>query len=388
MRGLWVIFKKEFKDALRDRRAVLVAMLPAIFGPMAMMFILSTAADTRSEADSVKLQISGEENAPDLSAYLEDQGITLEPLAGDPKTLIQDKAITVAMVIPDDFAERFRASQTATVELFADYSLERSDVAADRVRDVLRAYNREIGSMRLMVRGIDPSVANVVDIEARDFSTRSSRAGLILNTLQLILLMAAFFGGAGVAIDTTAGERERKSWEPLLVHPVRSVEIAAGKWLTVSVFALCACVLSVFATMLALRVFSLEALGIDPHLTLGMQASLFALQIPLALFASGLQMVVSVFAKTFKEAQGFLGMLTLLPMLPVMISMFKQIKTETWMYMVPIAGQQQLMTTVLRGEGMSGSGYAIATAVTLVLALGMLGVLTRLLRTERVVFGG
>lgn len=387
MRGLWVVFKKEFKDAIRDRRAVLVAMLPAIFGPVAMLFILSTAADTRSEASEVVLQVRGQENAPDLIAYLEGEGIEIEPLDGDPKTLIQNKTIRVAMAIPDDFAERFRDSQTATIELFADYSLEHSDVAADRVRDALGDYNRRIASLRLMVRGLDPSVANPVRIEARDFSTRSSRAGLILNTLQLILLMAAFFGGAGVAIDTTAGERERKSWEPLLVHPVRSVEIAAGKWLTVTVFSLAACVLSVLATTMALQLFSLEAMGIDPHLTLGMQASLFALQIPLALFASGLQMVVSVFAKTFKEAQGFLGLLTLLPMLPVMITLFKEIKTATWMYLVPIVGQQQLMITVMRGEGMSTSGYALATVVTLALALVLLGILTRLLRTERVIFG-
>ena len=387
MSGLWTVFKKELVDALRDRRAVMVAMLPAIFGPFAMMFLLSTAADTRSEAAAPTLHVEGAEHAPDLIAFLARQGVVIETLEGDPKTLIQGKTITCAMVIPEDFAERFRGSQPASVELFADHSLDKSDNAADRVRDLVRGYNQQIGSLRLMVRGVDPNVANPVDIVHRDYSTRTSRASVILTSLQLILLMAAFFGGAGVAIDTTAGERERKSWEPLLVHPVASGEIAAGKWLTVTVFASAACLLSVVATTAALRIFSLEALGIDPHLTLGMQASIFALQVPLALFASGLQMMVSVFAKTFKEAQGFLGMLTLLPMLPVMINMFRDTKTETWMYLVPIAGQQQLMTTVMRGEGMDMTGFAIAAVVTLAVACVLFVLFTRLLRTERVVFG-
>ena len=387
MRGLWVVFKKELKDAIRDRRAIMVAMLPAILGPAAMMFMLQSVADTRSEASDVHLQVRGQQYAPDLIAHLEREGVKIEELTGDPRTEIRAKNLHVAMAIPEDFAERFAASKPATVELFADYSLERSDVAADRVRDLIREYSQSVGSLRMMVRGVDPNVANPILIQARDYSTRTSRASLILNTLQLILLMAAFFGGAGVAIDVTAGERERKSWEPLLVHPLRSFEIAGGKWLAVTLFALTACALSVVATAGALRIFSLEALGIDPYLPVSMQLSLFALLIPLAFFASVLQMFVSIFAKTFKEAQGFLGMLTLLPMLPVMINLFKEIKAETWMYFVPIAGQQQLMTSVMRGEGFEVGHFAIAAVVTLVLAVALFSVFARLLRSERVVFG-
>lgn len=388
MTGLWVVFKKELKDAVRDRRALMIAMLPALLGPVAMMFILSTAADTRSEVEDVVLQVRGAENAPDLIAYLEREGVVIEPLTGDPKAEIQGKNIRVALAVPANLTEAFEASEPATVELFADYSLEKSEVAADRIRDLLSAYNRRVGSLRLMVRGINPSVGNPIDVEVRDFSTRTSRAGVILNTLQLILLMAAFFGGAGVAIDTTAGERERKSWEPLLVHPLRSFEIAGGKWLTVTIFALVACGMSVVSTAAALRLFSLEALGVDPYLTPAMQAGIFALQIPMALLASALQMVVSVFAKTFKEAQGFLGMLTLLPLLPVMINMFQETKAATWMYLVPIGGQQQLMTSIMRGEGVDPNGFVLAAVVTLALAGVLFMVLTKLLRTERVVFGG
>lgn len=387
MKGLWIIFKKEVIDAIRDRRAIMVAMVPAILGPAVMMFMLQSAADTKGGESEIRLQVRGQEHAPDLIAHLEANGVAIEALEGDPKPLIQGKEIRVAMAIPDDFAERFSASKTASVELFADYSLETSEKAARRVLRHVQAYGQQVGSLRLMVRGVDPNVAQPVDVQIKDFSTRTSRASLVLLTLQLIFLMAAFFGGAGVAVDTTAGERERKSWEPLLVHPLASRTIAGGKWLAVTLFATVACLLSLVAAATALKVFSLEALGIAPHLPIVMLAGLFALQVPMAFFASALQMMVSIFAKTFKEAQGFLGMLTLLPMLPVVISIFKETQTATWVYFVPVAGQQQLMTSVMRGEGMDLMGFAISTSVTLAVTALTFTALARLLRSERVVFG-
>ena len=388
MSGLWVVFKKEAIDALRDRRALMVAMLPALLGPLAMITMLSTAAETHSDAEEVTLGVIGQEHAPDLIEYLQKNDVVIEEFSGDPKTEIQGRNIEVVLSIPEDYGESFEGFERANVELFADYSLEKSDIAGDQVRDLIRTYSQEIGALRLMVRGVDPGIVSPVGILNRDFSTRTSRAGMLLNTLQLILLMAAFFGGAGVAIDTTAGERERKSWEPLLVHPMSSLQIAGGKWMTVALFALVASVLSVLSTATALSFFSLEALGVDPKLTGAMQLSIVALQIPMVLFASSIQMLVSLFSKTFKEAQAYLGLLTLLPMLPVMITMFKDVKTATWMYFVPIAGQQQLMTSVMRGDGMEISGYLVAAAVTGGLAMVIFGILAKLLRSERVVFGG
>lgn len=388
MSGVWIIFKKEFRDALRDHRALAAAMLPAILGPVMMMALLSSVAESRKEAEDVTLGVIGRDNAPDLIAFLQDNDVVVEDFTGDPKTEIQAKNIGVVLSIPDDFGENFQAFERATVELFADDSLEKSDVAADEVRALISRYSRSIGALRLMVRGVNPNIVSAVNVESRDFSTRSSRAGQILNSLQLILLMAAFFGGAGVAIDTTAGERERKSWEPLLVHPMSSFEVAGGKWMTVAFFAFVASLLSVFSTATALMFFSLEAIGVDPKLTPIMQLSLVGLQIPMVLFASSIQMLVSLFAKSFKEAQAYLGILTLLPMLPVMITMFKDVKTATWMYLVPIAGQQQLMSSVMRGEGMDLSGFLLAAAMTTALAVALFALLIRLLRSERVVYGG
>lgn len=386
--GWRVMFEKELKDALRDRRAMMVAMLPAIIGPVLMMLMLSSVAKTRSQAEGFTLQVIGQQNAPDLVEYLRRNDFTIEDFSGDPKTEIQAKNVSVILEIPDDFATTFERSEPASVAVYADRSLDKSEIASERVEEAIQTYSREIGAMRLMVRGINPTVASAVAVESKDFSTRTARAGRIFGALQMLMLMAAFFGGAGVAIDTTAGERERKSLEPLLVHPVSSWQIIAGKWVTVAVFGATATLLSVLSTAVALQLFSLESLGIDPQMTFDMQLSLFLMLLPLALFASAAQMLVSLFGKTFKEAQTYLGLLNLLPMLSVMLTMFRELKTEMWMYLVPIFGQQQLMTSVLRGEGMDGRGLVMSIVVTIVVALAVLNLLARLLRSERVVYGG
>lgn len=382
------VLKKELVDSIRDRRALMVAMLPAILGPVFMILMLSSAAETRRQTEDLPLGVIGRDHAPDLMTYLEDNGIALEDFEGDPKTEIQGKNINVILSVPADYAEKFADFEPVTVELFADESLEKSDNALRRVNRLINAYNQNMGRYRLMLRGVSPTAVTPLNIEVRDFSTRTSRAGQILATLQLLMLMAAFFGGAGVAIDTTAGERERSSLEPLLVHPVSSLAIMGGKWITVAVYATLASLVAVVSTALTLDMISLEALGVDPKLTPSMQMAIFASLIPMAFLASSAQMLVSLFAKTFKEAQTYLGMLTLLPALPVMFTMFRDVKTAAWMYSVPIMGQQQLMTSVMRGEGMPASGFAIAALVTTVAAILLFVVLTRLLRSERVVYGG
>lgn len=388
MNRFLTVLAKEIKDSARDRRAWMAAMLPAIFGPVLMIALLSSVAKTRSSAEDLTLPVIGMDNAPDLVAYLEDHDIAIEAFEGDPKTEIQAKNQTVILSIPDDYGEKFSAFEPPAVQLFTDNSLDKSRIASRRIESLIADYGARIGSLRLMLRGVNPVVASPVRLETRDFSTHEARASKILASLQMLLLMAAFFGGAPFAIDTTAGERERNSLEPLLVHPLSSLQIMGGKWITVVLYGLLASLLVVLSTALALKYASLEALGVDPKLTPGMQLSTFLLLVPMALLASSAQMLASLFAKTFKEAQTYIGMLTLAPLLPVMVVMFKDLKTAAWMYLVPILSQQQLLTSVMRGEGTNPVDALTAAIVTSAVALGVFALLTRLLRSERVVYGG
>lgn len=383
-----VVLKKELKDSFRDRRGVLLPIVFVMLGPLLMISLLRGIAEERKDPQTQTLQVIGQEHAPDLIGHLEKSGLEIEEFTGDPKTEIQNKTVQAILSIPEDFGEKFKAFEPAPVQLYFDDSLEKSETAADNVARAINEYSQTIGTYRLVLRGVNPAVMSAVRLEHKDFSTRSSRAGQILGTLQMLILIASFFGGMGVAIDTTAGERERNSLEPLLVHPVSSFQLAAGKWVTVMIYGMAASLVGLLSTAICLELFSLKALGVDPKLTLQMQLAIFATLIPMALLAAAAQMLMSLFAKTFKEAQTYLGLLNLVPMVPVMILMFKEFKSETWMYAVPVLGQQQLMTSVMRGESLSALHFVIAAASTSALGIALFAILVRLLRSERVVYGG
>jgi sodium transport system permease protein len=239
-----------------------------------------------------------------------------------------------------------------------------------------------------MVRGINSAITKPVKLESNDYSTPQGRSALVLGGLQIFLLMAAFVGSTGVAIDTTAGERERHSLEPVLVHPISSASILVGKWLTTSFYGMLAVLLTLLVTTSIFPFVPLKSLGVDLNLGLDMQLSIVVLAIPLALFAAAVQMLTSLYAKSFKEAQSYLSIMIMVPMLPVMAMQLLSLKSATWMYLVPVLGQQQLLTDVMRGDGLQPLNFFLATGMTSLLALATVLFLTRLLRTERVVYGG
>ena len=311
------VFKKELRDSLRDRRAIMISLLPALFAPILMAAMFHFMVQTRVSTNEITVPIIGMENAPDLIQYLERNEVKFEAYEGNPKSDIQNKNVKIVMEIPDDFEENFAKSRPAIIYIHSDGSLDKSRADDRRISGLINQYSRTIGNMRLMIQGVNPQIASAVTISDKDYSTDESRAGQILAGLQMFILMAAFFGSAPTAIDLTAGERERNSLEPLLVHPLTSGNIMLGKWLTVVTFGFLATLISVVVTAIAFEFVSLKAAGIDPKLTVGMQISMILLLIPNAMFAAGLQMLTSLFAKSFKEAQSYLGFLVFIPMVPV-----------------------------------------------------------------------
>ncbi len=388
MNRFWAVFKKELRDSSRDRRSILASLAFSFFGPVLMAIAFGVIAHKQAETEELKLAVIGIEFAPDLIQFMQQHGIETSRLEEDAKTAIQQRKIEVALEIDQDFLENFSKSSPARVKLLTDYSIEKSARAARRVKGVIARYNESIGSLRLMVRGINPAITTPVKLASNDYSTPQGRSALILGGLQIFLLMATFVGSTGVAIDTTAGERERHSLEPLLVHPVSSVSILAGKWLTTSLYGMLAVVLTLLVTTVVFPFVPLRSLGVDLNLGLSMQLSIVALAIPLALFAAAVQMLTALYAKSFKEAQSYLSIMIMVPMLPVMAMQLLSLKSATWMYLVPVLGQQQLLTDVMRGDGLAPLNYFLASGMTSVLALATVMYLSRLLRTERVVYGG
>ncbi len=392
MRNALVVFIKETTDSLRDRRSITAALVYSLMGPVLIGMVLNVLARREAADDALELAVAGAGTAPSLILYLEQHRARVSQAPADPEAAIRTGKLDLALVIPEDFASDFGQARPASVRLLHDSSKSSTRAPLDRARRLLAAYGGEVGAARLLVRGVSPDVSTALKVEEIDYATSRSRAAVVLGMLPVFLLTAAFVGGMNVAIDVTAGERERGSLEPLLATAVSPEALVLGKWLATAVFSLLGILVSLVFSIVVLRLVDHPALGarsggwgIQPPDAIRMIAAL----IPLALFAAALQMLISTFSRSFKEAQTYLGLLLFLPMLPGFAILFYSFQARPWMAAIPLLGQQMALSDLMRGEagGLFITHAWPAAAGTVLAAIACLYSTARLTRSERIVLG-
>jgi sodium transport system permease protein len=170
-----------------------------------------------------------------------------------------------------------------------------------------------------------------------------------------------------LAIDATAGERERQSLEPLLTTPAPRGAIISGKILATATFTM----LSIIVTLLAFRlVFALVPVDVvDMSIEVAPAAllRLFVVVLPVALLGAAVLTALAAYARSHREAQGYLPLLVFLPMIPTLFLMVAPVKTQLWMLAVPFLGQNQLILRILRGESITAVEWAVNLGSTLAL---------------------
>ena len=387
MSAVWTVFGKEMLDGLRDRRSLISALLYPLIGPLLIGVMFTAIIDQATGSDAVVLPVEGAEHGPALVEYLRTHGVDVVSAPADPEQAVAEHAVSMTLVIPEDYAERFRSSKTAEVRLVVDGS--RNDVRSDvgRVQALVQGYGSQVGAMRLIARGVSPEVVQAVVVAEVDVATEQERSASLLNFVPMFVIMAAFIGGMQVAIDATAGERERKSLEPLLITPASRQALVLGKWLAASVFGVVGVVLTFLFCVLVLRYLPLEELGL--RLAMGPRevVGVLAASVPLAPMAVGMQMLVGTFARSFKEAQTYTSLLIFLPLTPGMLLTFYPLDSSGWVSLVPALGQQLLLADALGGEPGGVGPYVGAGALALALGLVCVAVTARMFERERVVFG-
>lgn len=388
------VFTKETRDAARDRRSLGSALIYSLFGPLVLAMALGALARSQADDGPLRLDVAGAEHAPSLVRYLEQNGVEVvrSSARSSPEVgpAVRSGDLPLALVIPKDYAKDFRASRPAKVELVYDASRSDSRGRVRRVEGLVQRYGTQVAGLRLSARGVSPQVAQPVRLAQVDLSTSASRAALALGTLPMFLLMAAFITAMNIAIDTTAGERERGSLEPLLLHAVTRTDLVVGKWMAAALFNLLGMGLTLLITFLVLRSDRLEKLDVPVALSPGDALRLLGLLLPLVLFAPALQMLVSLFARSFKEAQTYLSLLIFLPVIPGFLFSFQRLDPEPWMRAVPVLAEQVLIGDLLRGGTIGTVGptaQLIAVGATLLATAACLAITVRMLRHERIVLG-
>ncbi|MFO0589610.1 MAG: ABC transporter permease subunit [Polyangiaceae bacterium] len=380
------VARKEIRDHSRDLRSVLSALLFPLLGPVSMALMFHVIATWESKDQALDVPVSGRANAPAMMAFFERHGARIKDAPADYEERVRLGKLDVVVVIGDDFPATFAAGRPAPIAVVLDTSRAKAHAHARRVRMLLDAYGAQIGGQRLLARGVSPDLAEPITTQEIDMATPERMAATILGSIPMFLVFAAFAGGMYVAIDVTAGERERGSFEPLLLCPVSRGALVAGKWLATVLAALLALAVSLIAFAIAVRVVGLESLGVKVRFGAPEIAAALAAAVPLSLFASALQMLLSTMAKSFKEAQTYLQLFMMLPFLPAVYLALSPVEPKMWMMAVPILGQDLLLADVIRGESMGAVAFALAAAVSALLTFACLAVTARLFKSERIIF--
>ena len=391
LRAALTVYLKEVRENLRDKRTVLNALITGpLLGPILFGMIFSfTLQRQLAEAEKpLPVPVVGAQYAPNLLHALEAQGLVVKPAPKNAAAAVRTHAAKVVLVIPPGFDAAWRKGQPAGVELYYDSARQDSGTPVHRLKKMLQTYAATLAAQRLLVRGISPVLMRPVVAEDRDLATPQSRSALMFSILPYFFVLTVFLGGMYLAIDTTAGERERQSLEPLLANPVGRGTLLAGKLAATVSFALVSLLLATIAFGVVGRFLPVEKLDIVLDLGPRFAAFVLLLMLPLAVLLATLQTLVSAYAKSYREAQTYLSILMLLPVIPSLLLAVLPVQAKPWMYAVPLLGQQLGIMDLVRGEAIGALPLAAVLAGTSLAAVLAFALTRWLYASERLAVSG
>jgi len=384
----FAVARKEILDSSRDRRTLLVSLLTAVAaGPVFLVLIFNLIASQADRARELKLPAVGIASAPALAAYLVRNQVTLSEAPPDYEAKVRAGELDVVLVVDADFAKDVDEGRQGRVRLVSDRSRDRAQASIRQAETLLRGYNRLWGGQRLLLRGISPVVGDPLAIEDFDLATPQQSGSIVLFLVAFYGLLASVMGGMAVSLDTTAGERERQSLEPLLMTPARPIELVVGKWIAVSIFNLLVVVITLCGFYLTLAFAPLPAVGI-PFLFSEREFGRFLLiLLPVALMIPAVLLYFGARGRTFKEAQASVSILMFVVSLAPAVQLFLQQKEPPWLVLVPVSGQYTLLRQALRGEAIDVLQLGLSYVVPVVLIVVSLTAVARLLSRESILSG-
>lgn len=388
MKTIRTVFSKEVIDNFRDRRTLVSALLMGpLFGPILFAFVINLSIEQSLEnaEEVLDLPVIGAEHAPNLIRYLESENIKIE-VGPESREAAIDAVSTgekdVVVVIPEDFGAHLADMVPATIEVITDQANTSAERQTRRATRAMRAYGQEIAAMRLTIRGVSPQVMRPLNIDEVDVSTPSGRSAILLGMLSYFFLFALLTGGMNLAIDATAGERERGSLEPLLCLPVKRDHLIFGKIFAACLFMALSLSLSLVSFHFVLNFMPLQELGMTPNFGPVVVLQAFLLLVPFALVGAALMTMVASFTKSFKEAQTWVSVVLLAPTMPILIVSILQVRPSTELMFIPSLSQHLLLVGLVRNEPINTMHVAVSVGGTLAIGALLTWICARLYRRE------
>jgi sodium transport system permease protein len=388
MTTAWTVFRKEMRDALRDRRTWLVVLVSSMLaGPVSLLLLSKFVSSVEENVARREVYLVGERNAPSLVNFIQRSGGTVREAPDDFRERVRSGELQNAVVlVPPDFESKLARGEPLRVEVVFDDSSTRSQGPARATLGLLRAFNRELGMQRMLARGVSVQVLSPVEVEETNLASSKARGAQLLFIVPWLALLGAVVGAISVAIDVTAGERERGSLEPLLMNPVSLHAVVLGKWAVVAACSSAVVVLTLVGFRTAMLFIRNENLSALMQFGAAESALFLAMLLPFAAMIAAVNMFAATWGRSHKEAQTYASYLTMLVNFAPIIPMFLSVRDAAWQLFVPAMAQQTVMMRALRGEAVGPADILVPGGIALVLTVLALGAQARLLRNERIVF--
>jgi sodium transport system permease protein len=388
MNRILTIFRKELIDALRDRRAWMVALtISLLSGPVVLVLISNFISGLEEKAAQREVLFAAPEHAPTLVNFLQRAGATVKPAPADYPAQLRSGKLQNAVFAPaEDFEDKLARAENVSLDVYYDESHDKAQAIVRTNIRLVSGFNRELGALRLIARGVSPQVLAAVTLEEKDLAPSRTRGAQLLFIIPWTALIVAVYGAFSVAIDVTAGERERGSLEPLLVNPLHTHDLALGKWGVVTLNAAVIVALTLAGFMVSMRFISSETLSALMQLQWREVSIFAAVLMPFAALMAAVNMLAATFGRTYKEAQTYVSYIAMAVQFSAIIPVFLTVRDALWQLALPSVGQLTVMLKTLRGEAVGAHELLIPAAVCVLGTVVCLWLQARLLRDESIVF--
>ncbi len=387
-----VVFFKELREILRDRRALGLVLMFVLMYPLMVGGVLQQQISRamEPEKEGIELTVIGAARAPTLMTQLKQKNVNVTEsgaLSEEQITaLLRTQKTAAVLRLSESYGDDYRAMRPARVELWFNSASEARYKVGD-IEHVLRQYGNVIAGARLLAHGVSPATLYPVQVQKYDTGSSASRSAQVIGTMLGMFFIPAFFFCLSSAVDSTAGERERRSLEVLLAQPARPIDLIGGKWLAASSLSVVGLTLELLIAHSVLKWLPLEEIGMSWRLSWLDLAWVLLTSLSLPLFAAAMEIALAINAKTFKEAQTTASFAIMLPIVPVIVVPMMNLNTATWMYLVPVLSHQTLLRELAQGQSPGLLPFALTFGGSLLLALLCLAFTVRRLKSDRYLMG-
>jgi sodium transport system permease protein len=374
-----VVLRKEMLDALRDHRTLMRTLLPAlVIGPLMLIGLSAFIGSMEEKAEKRELLVQGIEHAPTLQNFLARNSYTVKsPPEGYEAQLRQSKLTEAVVVVQPDFEAKLLAGQAPELTVVSDSTNQRAEISARMLQRALQGFERERAQLQLTVLGVAPQVLQSITLEEKNLASQKGRGAQLTGMIPFFILSIVLVGSLTAALDSTAGERERRSLEPLLMNPASPLAFTLGKWGAASLLGAAVALASLASFIPAQAFIQNDELKAMFQFGWAEAWRCWALLVPLSMMVAALTMTLAMRTKSFKEAQASAGLLISVMSLLPLIGLLNPGGEQDWYSWVPGLSQFTLLNQVMKGEALLLAKVLPSVLTSLALLLLALGFTAR-----------